>query len=74
MTPNHRERQILQRLRGNGWVRAFVLSASPKMIQILLTKGWIEGQGSGNELAYRITETGLAAKKAPVKIGSPPRS
>jgi hypothetical protein len=44
------------------------------MIQILLTKGWIEGQGSGNELAYRITETGLAAKKAPVKIGSPPRS
>jgi hypothetical protein len=68
MTPNHRERQILQRLRGNGWVRALVLPASPKMIQMLLAKGWIEGQGSGNELAYRITEIGLAAKKTPIKI------
>jgi hypothetical protein len=32
-----------------------VLSASPKMIQMLVAKGWIEGQGSGNEPAYRIT-------------------
>ena len=68
MTPNHRERQILQRLRGNGWVKALALPTSSKMIQILVAKGWIEGQGRGNELAYRITETGLAAKKTPVKI------
>ena len=42
--------------------------ASPKVIQVLVAKGWIEGQGSGNELAYRITEIGLAAKKTPIKI------
>jgi hypothetical protein len=39
------------------------------MLQTLLAKGWIESQGSGNELAYRITEIGLAAKKTPVRIG-----
>jgi hypothetical protein len=29
----------------------------------------LKGQGSGNELSYRITEIGLAAKKTPIKIG-----
>jgi hypothetical protein len=70
MTPNHRERQIMQRLRGSGWVRAATLPASPKMIQTLLAKGWIERQGSGKDLQYRLTDAGLAAKKAPVKLYS----
>ena len=68
MIPNHHERQIMQRLRGKGWVKALMIPGTSKMIQRLLAKGWIERQGSGNELQYRITDAGLAAKKAPVKI------
>jgi hypothetical protein len=67
MTPNHRERQVMQRLRGNGWVRAATLPASWKLIQTLLVKGWIERQGIGKDLQYRITDAGLAAKMAPMK-------
>jgi DNA-binding PadR family transcriptional regulator len=63
MTPNHREREIMQRLRGSGWVKALTLPGAPKIIQRLLSRGWIESQGSGRELAYRITEMGLAVKK-----------
>ena len=68
MTPNHRERQIMQHLRGRSWVKAMLISDSPIIIQRLLSKGWIERQGSDRELAYRITDAGLAAKKAPVRI------
>jgi hypothetical protein len=68
MIPNHREREIMQRLRGRSWVKAVAIPDSPIIIQRLLSRGWIESQGSGRELAYRITEIGLAAKKAPVRI------
>src|SRR5437868_5626949 len=68
MTPTHRERQIMQRLRGNGWVKATTLPDMPKTFERLLAKGWIESQGSRSDLAYRITEMGLTAKKAPIKI------
>jgi predicted transcriptional regulator len=53
----------MQRLRGSGWVKALTLPGAPKIIQRLLSRGWIESQGSGRELAYRITEMGLAVKK-----------
>jgi hypothetical protein len=66
--PTHRERQIMQRLRGGGWIKAFTLQDSPKTIENLLAKGWIEARGSGGDLAYRLTETGLISKKAPVRI------
>jgi DNA-binding PadR family transcriptional regulator len=68
MTPNHRERQIMQRLRGNGWIKASMIPDSPKTLQRLLAKGWIETQGVGTELTFRITEKGLAAKKMPIKL------
>ena len=51
MTPNHRERQIMQRLRSSGWIKAFLIPDSPKTLQRLLAKGWIESQGTGTELA-----------------------
>jgi hypothetical protein len=34
----------------------------------LLGKGWIERRGVGNETCYRITQKGLLAKTAPVRI------
>jgi DNA-binding transcriptional regulator PaaX len=37
-------------------------------LQRLLEKHWIESQGTGKELAYRITDEGMAAKKAPVRL------
>jgi DNA-binding transcriptional regulator PaaX len=38
------------------------------MIEGLLRKGWIEQRGAGNDTFYRITDEGLAAKMAPVRI------
>jgi hypothetical protein len=65
---NHRERQILQHLRGAGWVKAGTLPSSPKTIAGLIAKGWIELRGAGRQTCYRITEKGLTAKMAPVRI------
>jgi hypothetical protein len=58
----------MQQLRGSGWVKATALPPSPRIIEGLLVKGWIEQGGSGNDLCYRITDKGLAAKSAPVRI------
>ena len=58
----------MQRLRGGGWIKAFTLQDSPKTIENLLAKGWIEARGIDGDLAYRLTETGLEAKKAPLRI------
>jgi hypothetical protein len=66
--PNNRERQLMQQLRGAGWVKATALPPSPRTIEGLLGKGWIERRGVGNETCYRITQKGLLAKTAPVRI------
>jgi len=66
--PNQRERQLMQQLRGAGWVKATALPPSPRTIESLLGKGWIEQRGAGNDICYRITDKGLAAKTAPVRI------
>ena len=68
LIPNHRERQFMQWLRGRGWVSAVELPENPTTLQRLLEKRWIEGQGTGKGLAYRITEEGMAAKKAPLRL------
>jgi hypothetical protein len=64
----HRERQFLQYLRDAAWRRAGTLPDSPKLISKMLGKGWIERSGDGNDVVYRLTPKGLAAKIAPVKI------
>jgi hypothetical protein len=65
MIPNHNERQLMQQLRGRGWVKGSELPPSV-LIARLLQRGWIEGRGTGRELEYRITEEGMAAKSAPI--------
>jgi hypothetical protein len=65
---NHRERQMMQYLRAGGWVKAGTIPSSPKIIEGLLSKAWIERSGTGSDLCYRITDMGLAAKKLPVRI------
>jgi len=69
---NHLERQFMQRLRGAGWVKASARPPSPRLVQTLLQKGWIEEQNQGpkNEVLYRLTEEGLEAKKLPIPIPS----
>ena len=67
-TPHHRERQFMQQLRGRGWVKAFHLPHMPGTVRGLLDKRWIESQGRGADLAYRITAEGMAAKIALVRI------
>jgi DNA-binding PadR family transcriptional regulator len=66
---NHHERQLMQRLRGAGWVNASALPSSPGLVQKLLQKGWIETKsGPKTEVLYRLTEEGLEAKKLPIPI------
>jgi hypothetical protein len=67
-SPSHRERQFMQHLRGAGWVKAIVLPDNPRTTQNLIKKGWIETRRDENGVYYRITDQGLAAKMAPVRI------
>jgi len=67
-TPNSRERQIMQHLRGAGWVKAARLPDSPTIIANLIEKGWVECQQTVSGQAYRLTELGLQAKKAPLPV------
>jgi hypothetical protein len=65
--PNQLERQLMQELRGAGWVKATALTPFPRTIEGLLSKGWIERRSGGNDTCYRLTEEGLAAKIAPLR-------
>jgi hypothetical protein len=64
--PSHFERQLLQRLRDAGWVKASKILATPALIEKLVIKGWIERSIVDGQVCYRITEEGLAAKKMPI--------
>jgi hypothetical protein len=68
---SHHERQFMQYLRGEGWIRAGALPPSPRLVENLLNKGWIEQQGQGpkNETYFRLTDKGLEAKREPVPTG-----
>jgi hypothetical protein len=63
----HPERQLMQHLRGAGWVRSIAFPSSSKVIANLLGKGWIKQRGAGVELAFHLTEQGLTAMKAQVR-------
>jgi hypothetical protein len=65
---NHHQRQVMQYLRVGGWVKASTMPSSPKVIEGLLSKAWIDRRGTGSDLSYQITPKGLAAKKLPVRI------
>jgi len=67
IVPNHRQRQLMQRLRGRDWVRAFEISEGPRTLHVLLERRWIEQRGVGPDMAYRITDEGMAAKTAPIQ-------
>ena len=64
--PTHYERQLMQQLRGRGWVKASALPPVIRTIENLLAKGWIESTGAGRDLSYRLTDLGMAAKTAPI--------
>jgi DNA-binding PadR family transcriptional regulator len=68
LTPNHRERQFMQRLRGRGWVKAIELPNAGMTLKRLFEKRWVETQRVGAEVSYRITDEGLAAKTALIPI------
>jgi DNA-binding PadR family transcriptional regulator len=67
-TPNSRERQIMQHLRGAGWVKAFEVADSPKILANLIEKGWVENQRTDAGKMYRLTDLGLEAMKAPIGL------
>jgi hypothetical protein len=62
----HTERQFMQYLRGAGWVKSSTLPENQRLVDSLLSKGWIEQQQQGpkNEVFFRLTENGLEAKKS----------
>jgi hypothetical protein len=65
----HPERQFMQYLRGQGWVKGSMLPPG-QLAAGLQKKGWIEQQllDPKNEAFYRMTDVGLAALKAPVPM------
>ncbi len=63
LVPNHHERQLMQMLRGRGWVNGMVFPPT-KVIGNLLEKGWIERRSAAQGFEYRMTEMGLSAKMA----------
>jgi hypothetical protein len=65
LLPNHRERQLMQYLRGGGWVKMTLLPDSPGLIKKLLEKRWIEQRTDVSGICYRLTEAGLVAKTTP---------
>ena len=67
--PNHHERQMMQQLRGGGWVKASELPETSITLTRLLEKRWIERKGFGKETVFRLTDKGLAAKTAPIVDG-----
>jgi hypothetical protein len=58
----------MQNLRDRGWVKAIELPEAPAILKRLLERRWIERQGTGGNLAYRITAEGMAAKTALVRV------
>ena len=63
LVPNHHERQLMQMLRGRDWIKGSYFPQT-RVIGNLLAKGWIERRGDAQDFEYRITEAGMAAKKA----------
>jgi len=64
---NHHERQFMQYLQVGGWQKASALPDSPRVIEKLLARSWIERKPcSADRVLYRITE------KAPLprRLGS----
>jgi hypothetical protein len=66
--PNSREREVMQHLRGAGWVKATSLPDAPKIFSNLIAKGWVESQQTESRPAYRLTEPGLQAMKTPIPM------
>ena len=64
---DQRQRQFMQYLRGGNWVKEKTLPDSTFRSK-LVALGWIERRGSGSDVEYRITETGLAALRAPIPV------
>src|SRR5258708_12875096 len=55
----------MQYLQVGGWQKASALPDSPRVIEKLLARGWIERKpGPADRVLYRIPEKGTTAKKA----------
>ena len=63
---NSRQRQFLQHLRSQEWVKAILLPHSPTVTAKVIENGWVEKRDTGGDLSYRLTDAGLAAMKTPV--------
>ena len=68
LTPNHREREFMQRLRGRGWVKAIELPDAGITLRRLFEKRWVKVQRVGKQVSYRITDEGIAAKTALIPL------
>jgi hypothetical protein len=65
---NHYQRHLMQYLRSGNWISMTVLPDSLSTRKKVVELGWIEQRGSGPEVCYRITESGLEALKAPIPL------
>ena len=66
--PNHRERQLMQHLRGRSWVNAVELPQATVTLGRMIEKRWIDQRKTGGTIAYRITDEGMEAKVLPIRL------
>jgi hypothetical protein len=66
--PNHRERQLMQHLRGRSWVNAIELPQATVTLGRMIEKRWIDKRDTGGAIAYRITDEGMEAKTTPIYL------
>ena len=62
---NYWQRNFMQYLRSGNWVSITALPDSPSTRSKVVDLGWVEQRGTGPEIWYRLTESGLEALKAP---------
>jgi hypothetical protein len=68
MTLTNRHRQFYATSPIGNWVKAISLPDRPGVIAKQLENGGIEERGIRGDRSYRMTDNGLAAKTAPVRI------
>ena len=67
----------MQRIHDRGCIRSIEFPQDSRTLAHMIDKGWIEISGEGRDRAFRITERGIAAKKARISskrqgFGRPP--
>jgi hypothetical protein len=61
----------MQRVIDRGWIKDVELPQGSQTVKGMVQKGWLKSEAEGWGFIYRITEEGIAAKRALVPLRRP---